>query len=107
NLGFPENSFDFVILHLILTVIPDPVACIQEAERVLKKGGQTIIYDKFIRNHKKVSLFRSVINIFTSFFFSDITKDAHSIIDTTGLIIQSDLEADFNGNFRLIKLIKE
>src|SRR5690554_4553330 len=107
NLEFTDNSFDFVILHLILTVIPDPVACIKEVERVLKQGGQVIIYDKFIRNHKKVSLFRSVLNIFTSLLFSDITKDAHSIIDTTGLIIQSDLEADFNGNFRLIKLIKE
>lgn len=107
NLEFPENSFDFVILHLILTVIPDPVACIQETERVLKQGGQVIIFDKFIRNNKRVSLIRSVVNIFTSFLFSDITKDAQSIINTTVLIIQSDLEADFNGNFRLIKLLKE
>ena len=28
SLGFSDNSFDFIILHLILAVIPDSIACI-------------------------------------------------------------------------------
>lgn len=39
NLQFENNSFDCVILNLILAVIPDPKKCIAEAERVLKFNG--------------------------------------------------------------------
>ena len=45
SLGFPDTSFDFVILHLILAVIPDPIACIKESERNLN------IYSSFILNN--------------------------------------------------------
>lgn len=39
-LEFSSEQFDAVILHLILAVIPDPIACIREVERVLKPGGR-------------------------------------------------------------------
>ena len=37
RLNLPDSSADKIILHLILAVIPDPIACIKECERV-KKG---------------------------------------------------------------------
>jgi phosphatidylethanolamine/phosphatidyl-N-methylethanolamine N-methyltransferase len=39
KLEFSDNLFDKIILHFVLAVIPDPVSCIKEAERVLKLGG--------------------------------------------------------------------
>lgn len=105
-LEFSDGSFDKVILHLILAVIPDPIRCIKESERVLKSGGAIVVYDKFVRKDQKVSLFRRFTNLFTNLFFSDITRDFESIAKSTNLVVVSDVDADFKGNFRLIKLKK-
>jgi ubiquinone/menaquinone biosynthesis C-methylase UbiE len=106
ELQFEDESFDKVILHLILAVIPDPIACIKEAERVLKPGGEIAVFDKFVPKNNKISFIRRLANVFTNFLFSDITRDFESIVNQTGLIIIADKEADFNGNFRMIKLVK-
>ena len=105
-LEFTDKSFDKIILHLILAVIPDPIACIKESERVLKQGGQIVVFDKFVRMDRKVSLIRKFANLLTNFLFSDITRDFESIVNKSGLTVLSDKDADFHGNFRLIKLIK-
>jgi len=105
-LKFADGSFDKVILHLIISVIPEPVACIKEVERVLRGGGQVVVYDKFVRKGTKVSFIRKGINLFTNLLFSDITRDFESIMNNTRLKVLSDFDADFNGNFRLIKMIK-
>lgn len=106
SLGFPDNSFDIVILHLILAVIPDSIGCIKEAERILKPGGQVAVFDKFVPKNAKVSLLRRVVNVFTNILFSDITRDFETIHKSSELTILSDIDADFNGYFRRIKLIK-
>ncbi len=106
-LGFDDNSFDKIILNLILAVIPDPIACIKESERVLKHGGQIVVFDKFVRKDTKVSFIRRLANLFTNLVFSDITRDFESILNKTGLTMLADNDADFNGNFRLIKLTKK
>jgi len=107
SLGFFDNSFDFIILHLILAVIPDSIACIKESERVLKLGGQIAVYDKFVRKEMKLTVIRRFANVLTNFLFTDITRDFESIVTKTGLTVLSDIDADFNGNFRLIKLTKK
>lgn len=107
RLKYPDNSFDKITLHLILAVIPDPVACLMEAERVLKPGGQIVVFDKFVRKNGSVSVKRRFANLITNILFSDITRDFHSIVNSTQLTVLSDKEADFNGNFRLIKVMKK
>jgi phosphatidylethanolamine/phosphatidyl-N-methylethanolamine N-methyltransferase len=106
-LEFPENSFDVVILHLILAVIPDPVKCLKEVVRVLKPGGQVAVYDKFLPENRKVSIQRRLANILTNILITDITRTFESIVDNSGLTVVSNDSADFNGNFRLIQLIKK
>ena len=105
-LPFPDNSFDIVILHLILAVIPDPIKCFKETERVVKSGGQITVFDKFVGKDKKISSIRHMLNGITNLLFSEIKRDFESIHASTQLQLISDEKADFNGNFRLIRLIK-
>jgi phosphatidylethanolamine/phosphatidyl-N-methylethanolamine N-methyltransferase len=58
RLPFSDYSFDLAILHLILAVLPDPVACLRETARVLKPGGSVLIFDKFLRPGQRAPLRR-------------------------------------------------
>lgn len=106
NLSFPDNYFDKVILHLIVAVIPDPVTCLQETERVLKPGGEAVIFDKFRPQNQELSKFRAFFNKLTSFLFSDITRVIEKLLAQTNFRIDQDIPANFNGNFRILKIRK-
>ena len=104
HLDIRDKSVDKIILHLILAVIPDPVACLKECQRVLKPDGKITVFDKFVPKDRKLSLLRRIFNPLTSFLFSDITRRIEPIVSETDLVIGSDVAADFNGNFRIISL---
>lgn len=106
QLAFANEHFDKIILHLILSVIPDPVKTIREAERVLKPGGKIAVYDKFVHPNKKASLIRKFFNLFTSVLFSNITCSFETILSASSLKVLSDQKADLGGNFRIILLEK-
>lgn len=106
QLTLPDHAFDKIVLHLILAVIPDPVKCLQEAERVLKPGGQVVVFDKFLPPGKAPSKLRRWANVFTNFFFSDITRSFENLVALTNLKVILDEPANFNGNFRIILLQK-
>jgi len=106
HLILQDCSEDKIILHLILAVIPDPVLCLKECERVLKPGGRITIFDKFVPKDRKLSLLRKIFNPLTNLLFSNINRRFEDIVSKTSLRIESDIPADFNGNFRIIRLIK-
>jgi len=107
ELLFESESFDFVILHLILAVIHDPNKCLQEVERVLKPEGTIAVFDKFVKQEATISWGRRLVNLFTNLFFSDVTRKIETIVDSTKLIIVNNEGADFKGNFRRIILKKD
>jgi phosphatidylethanolamine/phosphatidyl-N-methylethanolamine N-methyltransferase len=46
-LGFPDNTFDYVMAFHVVTVVPDPIQMIAEAKRVCKPGGKIVIVNHF------------------------------------------------------------
>ena len=106
NLEYENNTFDFVILHLILAVIPDPVKCVKEVERVLKPGGKVAVFDKFLSSEKP-SFLRRILHPVSIVLFTDINRRIEDIISGTNLNIDYNKPALLNGFFRIIKLVKK
>lgn len=106
QLEYNNNTFDAVILHLVLAVIPDPVRCLKEAARVLKSGGRIAVFDKFISSGQKLTFKRKVLNKIANTLFSDINRNFEDIRAQTNLEVISDAKADFGLNYRIIILQK-
>ncbi|MBI1307458.1 MAG: methyltransferase domain-containing protein [Bacteroidetes bacterium] len=106
NLTFPDNTFDKVIIHLVLAVIPDPYACLKEAERVAKPGAVISVFDKLLPKGKRVTWIRKILNYPSDFFFSDINRDIYEIASHTNLKIVQDIPENFWGLFRRVLLEK-
>jgi ubiquinone/menaquinone biosynthesis C-methylase UbiE len=93
-LDLPDESFDAVVLHLILSVIPDPLACIREVYRVLKPGGRVMVLDKFLDDQAKLSWARRALNLFTNLMFSDINRRLREIVAVTPLTQGREIRLD-------------
>jgi ubiquinone/menaquinone biosynthesis C-methylase UbiE len=100
DLSFEDNTFDAVVLHLIVAVIPDPVSCLKETERVLKPGAKFTIMDKFIASGRTPGIFRRVINLFTNILATDVNRDIDELLSHTGLVKKEDHK--LRSVFRLI-----
>ena len=107
-LDLPDDSFDAVILHLIVAVIPDPVACLREAARVLKPGGRIAVFDKFVADGERPSLPRRIANLVTRTLFTDINRRLGEILERSAapLAIEHDEPAMLGGAFRIFLLRK-
>jgi ubiquinone/menaquinone biosynthesis C-methylase UbiE len=101
KLDFADSSFDVVLLHLILAVVPDPERTATEAGRVLRPDGRASIFDKFMRSEKP-SLARRALNIVTNALATDVTRRAEPLIALAGLRAIHDEPASFGGFFRII-----
>ena len=107
QLALPTSSVDAVVLHLLLAVIPDPVRCLEEVERVLRPGGRAVIFDKFVRGTQPPLLLRAV-NVVTRVLFTEVTRNLEQILVAAGsrLTVEYDASALLGGLFRMILLRK-
>ena len=42
---FPENEFDVIVMHTLVSHVPDLLSCLKDAKCMLKADGQLIIHD--------------------------------------------------------------
>lgn len=100
-LEFPDGSFDLVILHLIVAVIPDPAACLRETARVLRPGGRAVILDKFVPDGARVPLVLRLINPVLNLIATEVTRKLGPIMEGSGLKIEKEEAVGLGGYFKI------
>lgn len=105
RLPFHDASFDVAVLHLILAVVPAPTLCLAEAARVLKPGGQLLIFDKFLRRGE--AGWKRLLNPLTRHVATRLDVVWEDVLDSVGgLKLTANEAALASGWFRLIRLQK-
>ena len=87
TLSFDDDTFDAVLLHLVLSVVPDPGTVVAETERVLTPDGRVSIYDKFRPEDGDPALARRVANPVARLLFADLNRPLEPMFDTTSLTV--------------------
>ena len=107
SLPFADESFDVVVLHLILAVVLRPDLCLAETARVLKPGGRILLFDKFLQRGQQAWI-RRCLNVFIKHLATRLDVVFEEVLETTPrLHVVSDEPALANGWFRLIEIQKD
>lgn len=85
NLPFADDTFDAVLLHLVLSVVPDPAAVVSETARVLTSDGRVSIYDKFRPQDSDPALPRRLANPVARILFADLNRPLEPMLTGTSL----------------------
>ena len=106
QLPFRAETFDHVLLHLILAIVPDTRAALREAARVIKTGGRLYILDKFLRPGESAWLRRLVNPLARRIVTRTDVVFENALSGAGELRIIDDQPALAGGWFRMITLEK-
>jgi ubiquinone/menaquinone biosynthesis C-methylase UbiE len=107
NLPYNDNTFDIVIMHLILAVVPDSQQALVESARVTKSGGSIIILDKFLRPQQK-AYFRRLISPLIGQIATRTNVVFEKLLERcSNLSLVSDEATELSSWFRRIELKKK
>lgn len=105
---FNDNSFDYIVGSLILSVVPSAEKSFQEMVRVLKQNGKIIVFDKFTPKNNKLPLSKKLLRPFIKVLGTDIGLNFEEIYyrNNKNLRIDEDKPVMMNGMYRKIIISK-
>jgi ubiquinone/menaquinone biosynthesis C-methylase UbiE len=106
-LPLPDGSCDAELLNLILSVVPNGPAAMQEAWRVLKPNGRLAIFDKFLPEGRRLSGFRELLGWLIRQIGTDPNRQFREMIrNIPSAQVPVDAPSLLNGQYRLILMTK-
>lgn len=104
RLPLPDQWADLVFLHLIVAVVPDGRACLAEAARVVRPGGQVVILDKFAPDGRPVSLLRRILNPIVESVATSVDRRLEDLLEGLPLEVEARAPAALGGFFEHVRL---
>ncbi|WP_251555075.1 class I SAM-dependent methyltransferase [Neobacillus muris] len=104
KMEFKEESFDFIVASLILSVVPNPDKTMAEIIRVLKVNKEFLIFDKFVPKNKKMKLTQRLLRPIVKVFGTDIGLDFYDVFKVVEnrCVLIKDENVMMNGMYRKI-----
>ncbi|KJR42787.1 phosphatidylethanolamine N-methyltransferase [Candidatus Magnetoovum chiemensis] len=106
KLQFDDNYFDKAILSLFLTVVFDPKKAFAELVRVVKPGGQILIYDHLLRKGEIPKVIAKPVDAVLSYSFASVTRVIDDIIEGQPVSIEEVQNGDLVGFVKAFLLVK-
>lgn len=108
HMEFANESFDYVVGSLVLSVVPDANECLREMIRVVKYEGKIILFDKFISKDERLSVPKKLLRPIIRFLGTDIGLRFEDLFSGHGDImeIEEDRPIMLNGMYRKIIISK-
>lgn len=106
RLDLPSEAFDAVLLHQVLEVVPDPVACLAEAARVLRPGGRASVFDKFLPDEALPSRWRVAWARALDLVFTSVKHRFADVLERSGAPLVVEHAEAARGPFRILLLRK-
>ncbi|WP_052122380.1 class I SAM-dependent methyltransferase [Chelonobacter oris] len=97
--SLPDCCVDVVILHLILAVIDNPQALLQEACRIVKPDGIISVWDKFVPPQQKVGRVRRMADYLARKVGTTLVLDIDALLQPHSLAIMQ-RHSMFQGRMR-------
>jgi tRNA G37 N-methylase Trm5 len=100
HMEFANESFDYIVGSLVLSVVPDANECLRE--------GKIILFDKFISKDERLSLPKKLLRPIIRFLGTDIGLRFEDLFSGHGDImeIEEDRPIMLNGMYRKIIISK-
>jgi ubiquinone/menaquinone biosynthesis C-methylase UbiE len=97
-------TFDAVLLHQVLEVVPDPVACLAEAARALRPGGRVSVFDKFLPDERRPARWRVAWARALDLVFTSVKHRFVDILAGSGAPLRVEHAEPAGGPFRILLL---
>lgn len=90
RLPFAGASFDTVVFSLCLCSIPDDVAAVAEARRVLRPGGRVVAFEHVAAPSRGIRMLQELVGLVTRPLYGDHpTREPEKVLAAAGFAVET------------------